>query len=422
LEDDIPFKLLLLAVLFFLSAFFSGSEASLFSLTNLHLYKIREDNLPTGRYIERLLSFPRRLLITILVGNEAVNITISVIITSVFIVLLGAQGKWAAMAAGSIGLLVIGEAVPKTIAVTYPIRFSSIVAVPLRFFSFLMYPIVRLLDGVSAVFVAVMRGDRAIRSASLTEDEFISLIEAGHREGTIEQSQRDLIHRVFDLADTTVAEIMTPRVDMFCLPLSMPPDEMRRKIIERRCSRVPIYQTDRDDIIGILNAKDLLFQETGDGEKIAITSLLKKPYFVPMVKPVDDMLKKFQIKRIQTAIVVDEYGGVAGIVTLHDIRERLLGSRTVAENSSAPLFREVDAETVIVSGMMSVEDFNATIGRNLISEECETVGGFVFHQFGKLPVIGDEITCKGYRFTVEKTSNTRILSIRATRDHEGNDD
>ena len=421
MEDDIPFKLLFLAVLFFLSGFFSGSEASLFSLTNLHLYKIREDNLPTGRYIEHLLSLPRRLLITILVGNEAVNITISVIITSLFITLLGVQGKWAAMAVGSISLLIIGEAIPKMLAVTYPIRFASIVTIPLRVFYFLAYPIVRLLDGVSTVFISIMRGDRTISNASLTEDEFISLVEAGHREGTIEQSQRDLIHRVFDLADTTVAEIMTPRVDMFCLPLSMPLNEMTRKIIERRCSRVPVYETDRDNIIGILNAKDLLVRETGDGEDIAIMSLLKKPYFVPMVKPVDDMLKKFQTKRLQTAIVVDEYGGVAGIVTLHDIRERLLGSRPVMESGTAPFFREVDTETVIVSGMVPVDEFNMTIGRDLISEECETVGGFVFHQFGKLPVIGDEITCGGYRFTVEKTSNTRILSIRVSRIHEEND-
>jgi CBS domain containing-hemolysin-like protein len=380
---------------------------------------MKEDNSPFFTYTKKLLDHPRRLLITIIAGNDAANIMISVIATSIFISIMGVNGKWVAAIVTTIVLLIFGEAIPKTFAVSYPLRLSGIASLPLTLFSIILRPLVWVLEKISGIFSSSFEGEVATENMSLTEDEFRELIDAGHKEGALEESQKDLIHRVFELANTTVSSIMVPRVDMFCLPVDMSPENMAKEIIKARYSRVPIYGTDKDNILGILHARHFL-REISEEKKLNCLDLLKRPYFVPEEKMADGMLNDFQMRKVQMAIVVDEYGGVAGLVTLTDILKDLFGNIYNEYDPRENLFSKIGENMLMVSGVMDIEDFNKITGLSISDEEFDTIGGFVFHLFGKLPTQGEEIEFEGHIFRAEEISGARILQIRITK--KGKDD
>jgi putative hemolysin len=415
--DLLIIKLILLAFLLLLSGFFSGSEAAFFSLTPLHLHKMKEEHYPFLSYVQQLLKYPRRLLITILVGNEAVNITISAVAASLFIYFFGIQGQWMTVVIMTPVLLIFGEALPKTFAVTHPMRLSAFLSPLLIITSRIVRPVVWVLEMVSGFFVRRFSHDTtSSRRHVLMEDEFRTLIDAGEKEGALESAQRDLIHKVFDLGDTTVAEIMIPRVDMFCLPVSMQITDIEREIIKARHDRIPIYGSDRDDIIGILYARDLLEGITGRQTPVSIAKISRKPFFIPEAKTAISMLRDFQAMRIQMAIVVDEYGGVSGLVTLEDILNHLYEDIYDTPGARDPLWQRVDDRTILASGQMSIEDLLDVFPLTAPEEDFETVGGFVFHLFGKLPVRGESVTYDHHTFRVEKMGKARILKVRIERE------
>lgn len=373
---------------------------------------MKEDKNPFYLYINRLLVYPRRLLVTVLVGNESVNITISALTTSIFISFLGVEGKWVSIAVTILTLLVFGEAIPKTFAVNYPIRFSNSVSIPLTFFAAIERPIVWILEKISDLFVHVFGRVIVAESSVLTEDEFKTLVDAGHEEGALEESQKDLIHRVFKLADTTVSDMMTPRVDMFCLPLSMNVEQMAQEVLKARYSHIPIYRTDKDDIIGVLHARHLLEEISKGRTAGSVIHLLKKPYFVPLERSAERMLRDFKTRRIQMAFVVDEYGGIDGLVTINDIMESLVGDIYDEDNVQEKPYQRINDGSYMLSGAMDIEEFNELVDASVSLEEFDTVGGFVFHLFGKLPSRGDIIDFDDYTMKVEKVSKTRIMKVR----------
>ena len=421
MDLSITIKLVFLAVLLLLSGFFSGSEASSFSLTSLHLHKMRKDKVPFHTAVQKLMGYPRKLLVTILIGNESVNIAMAALTTSLFIFLIGPTGKWAAIIITTVTIIIFGEAIPKTFAVTHPIRFSSAASLPLTLLSKALYPLVFLLKKISDFFVFLSGKNDLEEGRGLTEDHFKTLVDAGHEEGALEESQKELIHRVFALADTKVSDVMTPRVDMFCLPISMDASTMNREIIRARHSRIPIYGTDKDDLLGILHARHLLAEISKGTKRLNIKNLLQKPYFVPAEKETHSMLTDFRMRRIQMAIVVDEYGGVAGLVTLTDILESLFGEIYDEYGTREVLLYKVDDNHFIVSGMMDIDEFDEHFGLSISTEDFDTVAGFIFHLFGKLPATGEEIDYENYIFTVEKISKTRIETITVTRKGDRHD-
>jgi len=418
LDYLITFKISLLVLLFFLSGFFSCSEAALFSLTPLHLHKMKEDRSPFLSYVNWLLERPRRLLITILVSNESVNITISVVIASLCIYLFGVDGKWLAVAITTPMLLIFAEAIPKTFAVIRPISFSSFVSPLIVIIAKIEHPVVWLLEKISGLFVYILSGGVSTKKGTITEDEFKTLIDVYQQEGGLEETQRDLIHRVFGLADKPVSEVMIPRVEMFCLPISLSMKEMEREIINARHTRIPICGIDRDDILGILFARDFLIGMYGDGRGINVNRLLRKPYFVPEEKSAGSLLQDFQTRKIKIAIVVDEYGGVSGMVTLEDILENLLEDIYDDYGIRQNLWQKIDDRTLMVSGKMLAADLNNLLDISIPEEEFDTVGGFVFHLFGKLPTKGEAINFGDYVFRVEKMGRARILNIRIEKREE----
>jgi putative hemolysin len=361
---------------------------------------MKGERFPFLSYIHNLLNYPKRLLITLIVGNEVVNITLSVLSASLFIGWLGVSGQWVSIAATTMLLLIFGEAIPKTFGVTYPIRLSFFVAPFISMVSHIERPVVWILETVSAWIVSHLPGGNSREKTALTEDEFRTLVDTGEQEGAIEASQRALIHRVFELGDKPVSEVMVPRVDMFCLPISLSIEDMEKEIIKARHDRIPIYGTDRDDVLGILFAKDLLQHVSGSEKAVRLEKLMRKPYFVPDERSAALVLRDFQARRIQIAIVVDEYGGVSGLVTLEDILQGLFEDIYGEYGLKPILWQKIDDRTLLLSGKTSMDEFNRLTGYDFPSEDFDTIGGFVFD----------------YTFHVEKMSRTRILTMKVEID------
>jgi CBS domain containing-hemolysin-like protein len=408
--------IVVLIILFMLSGFFSSAEAALLSLRDLHLHKMKRDNYPFFEYVVKLLSNQRRLLITIVTSNEVVNVSISILAASYFIGLLGINGQWVSIVFTTVVLLFVGEAIPKTFGVTYPMQLSSLVSFPLTVISRLEYPIVAGLEKISGLFLRRYGADKSEESEALMEDEFKTLIDAGNLEGVVDESQKELINKIFELGDRPVTDIMIPRVDMFCLPLNMPVEEMLQSIAKARQERVPVYREDRDDIAGILFARDLLNNVWRGRTQDSIQNLLMKPYFVPEQQTVHGLLHDFQKNFLQIAIVVDEYGGVSGMITLEHILEHLFEETEGVNESGGDGCEKIDENTIIVDGGMSVEQCNKILEAELPEDEFDTIGGFVLHLFGKMPEKGEEVSLEGYVFSVHDISKTRILKVKITRE------
>ena len=403
--------IIILIILFLFSGFFSSAEAALLSLTDLHLHKMKADNYPFLNFVNQLLANPRRLLITVVTSNEAVNISISILAASLFIGLFGVQGQWISIVFTSVLLFLVGEAIPKTFGVTYPMQISSAVSPLLLVISRVESPVVAALEKAPSLILRRLDQQKTRDADILMEDEFKCLVDAGSREGVVDEAQKELIKRIFELGDKPVTDIMIPRVEMFCLPLSMPARRIAAAVVKARHERVPIYTDDRDDIIGILFARDLL-SEFGRGSMLtSVEKLLARPYFVPEVKTINGLLHDFQENGMQMAIVVDEYGGVSGLVTLEDILAHLFEEAYGNFGSTASGCEKIDENTIVVPGRLPMEQVNNMLESSLPQDEFDTIGGFVLHLFGKLPDKGEEVRFEDYTFRVEVVGRTRILKI-----------
>lgn len=406
------YDVIILLIPFLFSGFFSSAEAALLSLSDLHLHKMKSDNYPFYKSVTKLLENPRRLLITVVTSNEAVNISISILAASLFISLFGADGQWMSILATSLVLFLAGEAIPKTFGVTYPMQVSSAVSPLLLLISRLEFPIVMALEKTPSLILKRLGRSKTRDTDVLMEDEFKHLIDAGSREGVVDESQKELISTIFESGDRPVTDIMIPRVEMFCLPLDMPPLDIVKEVVSGRYERVPVYREDRDDIIGILFARDLLNAALSSQISMSVDQLLAKPYFVPEGKTINGLLHDFREKSIQRAIVVDEYGGVSGLVTLEDILENLFEEAYSDDDPAGSGCEILDDHTMIVPGKMPIEELNDLLQARLPQDEFDTIGGFVLHLFGKMPERADVISFEVYQFRIESVSRTRILKIR----------
>ena len=323
MELIILVKIILIFILLCFSAFFSGSETALFSLGSVKLFQLKESNHPKASLIQELLEKPRRLLISIIIGNESINITASALAASICISLAGTQGKWLAIAIMTPLILVFGEVIPKTIAISYSEKSSLLVAKPISTFARIIFPIRWIIKIVVDRLTSLLGKQEEKEESIFFEEEFKELVEVGHKEGIIEKEEREMIHKILKFGDTIVSSIMTPRSDMFSLPYDSDIDHIIREINENHFSRIPIYKHEKNNIIGVLNAKDLLTLR--NKQDSTIISIIRKPYFVPKGKKIQEVLNEFQDKKIHLALVVNEYGSVIGLVTMEDLLEELFG-------------------------------------------------------------------------------------------------
>ncbi len=421
MEVNAWLQFLLLIVLLTASAFFSSVESAFFSLSRSVLNRLAETTDPRARRVTRLMQKPRLLLSSVLTGNTVVNTTIAAI-----------SALWALRIAERFGIsssvsvvleivivtlviLYFGELIPKLQALrnaeSWALNTSWAVGAVVWITFPISWPLSKLAMILSRLF-----GVEQNRVMSMSEEEIRALVEVGHEHGALEQEERQMIHSIFELGDTIVREVMVPRIDMTSVSSEATLKEILEIVALHGHSRIPVYDKNIDNIIGIVHVKDLLLAAQ-DPDSFILAKSVRKVYVVPEEKKVDDLLREFQKEQVHMAIVLDEYGGTAGLVTLEDIIEEIVGEIQDEYDKEQPLSAKIDERTLIASGRLSIYDLNQVIGHELVEESdaYDTVGGFVYSQLGVVPHRGDEFESNGYIFKVEELIGRRISRVRISK-------
>jgi putative hemolysin len=410
-SDSLFATLLGLVVLVACSALFTSAEAAYFSLGRARLKRVAAQEAEAGS-AKPLIERPHDLLVTLLVGITVINIAAAALATVVADQFFGRQYAFAVQVLGTILVLTtFGEVLPMTLAVKYPEQVLAIVHRPVGWLGMLLRPVRALLGGLTALTLRLIGSARSAEP-ELTEEELRTLVDVGANEGVVAREEREMIHKVFELEDTLVRSIMVPRPDMFCLDVATPRDRILPALREHLHSRVPVYEGTIDAIVGILYTKDLLpYVREGLPSDFDLRARLHPPYFVPESKRADTLLREFLAKKLHMAIVVDEYGGTAGLVSLEDLLEELVGE--IADEFDEPerLIQRVDATTFRVAGKLPIDDLNAATGLHLSSESYHTVGGWVLDLFGRVPRRTERAETPELSVTIEKVERTRIVEV-----------
>ena len=416
---DMVVRLTIQVILFSLSAFFSGSETALFSLSRLDLQKLRRDRHPQSENLHALLDQPRQLIISILCGNEIVNIAATVNMAGILIALYDPER------AGLINVLIMfplillfGEVTPKTIAVNNPVKVSSgLVAAPLSLWVRVLTPIREAVRIISERVTTMVVGEERKLENILGTDEFRTLLEDITEEGVLDATERVLIDNLLEASETEIIEIMTPRTRVSFLDSKMKVPTLIKKFRKIRHPRVPVFKNHRDQLIGFLHAEDIVrltLQDT-DVNTLTIDDILHPPVVVPPTKHVDEMFDFFQANGVRAAVVLNEFGGVEGFITMRDVIKFIFGE--ISEKiTGQELYDEKDDDVYEVDGQMKLTDFNDLTNFDIEDPRMTTIGGVVFRYLDRLPAVGDTVTMMdGIDATVLKMDSHRIELVRITR-------
>jgi CBS domain containing-hemolysin-like protein len=412
MASQIVLDLIGLGLLVLCSALLTGAEAAFFSLGRSRL---KESGERQGEDpLAPLLREPHELLVTLLVGITLVNIGASALAASVAAKLFGPAGLVVAIAGMIFLLTVFGEVLPMTLAVEHPRRFSLWVSRPVRWLSKLLTPIRVSLGALAALTLRIVGSERQPGDPTVSAEELRTLVDVGTSEGVVERGEREMIHKVLELEDTLVRTVMVPRPDMFCLDVTTPTGELLDRLRDQLHSRVPVFEETIDQIIGVLYTKDLLPHLRGLPSDFTLRAHLHPPYFVPESKRADALLREFQAKKIHLAIVVDEYGGTAGLVTLEDLLEELVGEIRDEFDEEERLIQRVGPRNFRVSGKLPIDELSAVTGLQIPRVSFETVGGWVLDLFGRVPHRGEKKDAGEAVVTVEKVHRTRVVEVLVT--------
>lgn len=409
IEDFLLFLLFILCLV--LSAFFSASEVALIAITRAKVRTLVNDQKPGSQALALLKEHPNRFLITILIGNNIVNVAAAAIATAVTISIFGDIGVGIATGIVVILLLIFGEISPKMYATRHAERFALTVARPIYFLSRLFYPVVWVIERVTGKKAF---GDGPVEPA-VTEEEIREWIEVGKEEGAIEQEEREMLYSVLEFGDTTAREIMTPRVDVALIDDQSTLESALHFFNETGFSRIPVYHEHMDNIIGVLNVKDVFSSQIAGKKNIPIKDLMYDPFFVPESKKIDDLLKELQLRKVQIAIVLDEYSSFVGIVTVEDILEELVGDILDEFDREEPEIQKIGEGVYLVDAKMWVEDLNDELDLSLpVSESYESLGGLIIDRLGHIPHPGESVYIRESHISLVVTQmlSRRIVKVK----------
>lgn len=407
---EYSFALIIFLVCLLLSGFFSGSEVALISINPAKVRTLVEQKKTGSQALEHLKADPDRLLITILIGNNLVNIAAASIATAVAIAIWGEIGIGIATFVTTFLMLTFGEILPKTYATRSTERVALLVSRPILWLSYLLYPLFWVIDAGKRVFSR----NREVKP-TVTEDEIKQWIDVGEEEGTIEEEEHEMLYRVFAFSDTRAKEVMTPRADVVMINRKSSLEDSINIFNETGFTRLPVYEEQIDNIVGILNVKDVFGVIYSPGPNKDIPDLVYEPYFVPQSKEIDDLLRDMQKRKLHQALVVDEYGTFAGIVTVEDILEELVGEIMDEFDEEEPDIQKINDWVYVIDARAWVERVNEDLAVSLpTSESYETIGGLIIDQLGHIPDKGEVVTLpeSGIRLMVMKIDDRRIENIK----------
>jgi CBS domain containing-hemolysin-like protein len=410
-----------IAVLIALSAFFSSSEIAMFSLPPHRTEALVEDGVPGATTLKQLKADPHRLLVTILVGNNLVNIAMSSIATGLLAIYF-TQGTAVALATFGITAIVLlfGESAPKSYAVENTESWALRIAGPLKMAEKVLLPLILLFDYLTRIVNKITGGRSAIETSYVTREEIQDIIETGEREGVLDEEERQMLQRTLKFNDTIVKEVMTPRLDMTAISKEESAREALETAIQSGHARLPVYEGSLDNVIGIVHIRDLVrdldYGGTLSGDP-DLGDLIEPTLHVPESKNVDDLLTEMRAERLHMVIVIDEFGTTEGLVTMEDLTEEIVGE--ILEGEEEVPIEYVDDETVTVKGEVNIEQVNEALDIELPEgEEFETIAGFIFNRAGRLVEEGETIMYDGVEIRIEQVENTRIMKARIGRPEE----
>jgi putative hemolysin len=403
-----------------LSAFFCSSETAFISLQRLRVEQLVEAKVKGANRVARMIGHPEKLLSTILLGTNLVNTAAAVLATVLAVHLLGLgeeRGALIATIGVTIVLLIFAETTPKTIAAHYAEKLSVLFARPVELISWLFAPFVFVLSWIAAGFTKIVGGTPVPRSL-VSEEEIRTMISVGHKEGAFEEDEAEMLHKVFDFGDRPVREVIVPRPEVICIEQGSTVADFLALYAESPLSRFPVYEDNMDNVVGILSVKDVLMALAKDivTRDNTIDDLIRPAYFTPDTKPLNEVFAEMRDKNYRMAVVIDEYGGTAGIVSLSRLVEEIVGPVGDEFAEAEKEYEVINEYTFQIDGGMRIEEANEEMGLDLPEGDYETVAGFVLHLLGRIPHQGEQLRYRGLKLVIIKMRGMKIEEILLTKE------
>jgi putative hemolysin len=401
-------------VLVLVAAFFSASEAALVSISRLRARAIAERRVRGAANLVQLVDEKNRFLTSVLVGNTIVLLTADSLATYMAISLQLPSAAVLSTIVMTVVMLLFGEIVPKTITTNDSERWALRLALPMRYAAYVLTPVARTFQIATDLLLRALHIKHTQR-VYITEEDIRALVNVGAEQRVIEEQERELIHSVMEFGDTIVREVMKPRPEMVAVSIDDSPRRVLDVVIAEGYSKLPVYQESKDDIVGVIHDRELLVAlANGSLAHTSVRSLMRPAVHVPETKKISDLLREMQRDKFSLAIIVDEYGGTAGLVTMEDLLEEIVGEIRDEHDTDEqePIAVVSECEAVVEAGT-NIEDVNARLGTNLPTEDFETIGGYTVGLFGRLPKEGEEVDADAHtRLRVDRTRGRRILAVR----------
>ncbi len=408
--DSTGIQIAAIVILLCLSAFFSSAETALTTVNKMRVRTLAEAGNKQAITLTKVIENPSKMLSTILVGNNIVNLSASSLATTAAMQLFGSRAVGLATGILTLLILVFGEISPKTVSTIYAEKIALMYAGIINILMIVMTPLIFFINQLSLAFLFLIRVNPNKKPDSITEDELRTIVQVSHEEGVIEIEEKKMINNVFDFGDTLVKDIMVPRIDMVMVDVNATFDEIIDVFREEMFTRVPVYEESTDNVIGIINMKDLLLVDKD--EEFSIRKYLRQPLYTYEFKKTAELMVEMRKTFNNIVIVLDEYGATAGLVTLEDMLEEIVGEiRDEYDEDEENELQKIADNEYVVEGSMKLDDLNDFLDLKLESDDYDSIGGLVIGQLEHLPEQGEEVVCENLRLVVENVEKNRIDKI-----------
>ena len=412
-------QLITLIILIILSAFFSSAETAFTTVNKIRIRTFEEEGRPNASLIRKLTDDPQKMLSAILIGNNIVNLTASSL-TTIMVTRITANLGLASKSATAIGIatgiltliiLVFGEITPKSIATRSSERICFFYIKPIYWMTVIFTPLIFIVNKISFGFMKLFGMRYTGKERVMTENELLTIIDVSHEEGVLESEEKEMINNVVDFGDSLAKDIMVPRIDMVSVPSAISYDDLKKTFKRDMYSRLPVYEESKDNVVGIVTLKDF-FNYEGTKEDFKLSDLLREPYFTYEYQKTSDLLIQMRENSINISIVLDEYGATAGIITLEDLIEEIVGEiRDEYDDDEEDPIQKLSTSEYLVDGSTRLDDINEVFGCNIESDDYDSIAGHMINVLEHIPCEGEEITEDYIRFVIDKMDKNRIDKI-----------
>lgn len=413
MDSSVVIQLIILAVLILLSALFSSAETSLTTSNKLKIQSLADQGSKRARILLKISEDSGKMLSAILIGNNLVNNAATALTTSLIIQLFGNSVVGIATGVITLLILIFGEISPKTLATIHSEKMALLYAPLIHFLMKIFTPVIFIVNKLSMGVLFLLRVNPDQKVNTMTEHELRTIVDVSHEDGVIESEEKEMIYNVFDMGDAKAKDIMVPRVHVTFADINSTYDELIEIFREDKFTRLPIYEETTDNVVGTINMKDLLLYNYNDKKEFHVRDILREAYFTYEYKSISELLVEMRQASINIAIVLDEYGETAGLITLEDLLEEIVGEiHDEYDENEEEFVRQINDREYIIEGSMNLDDLNDSLGLNLSSEDYDSLGGFIIEHLDRLPEQGDELTTDdGIRLVVEALQKNRVESV-----------